>query len=193
MKNFLVYLTIMSLMARFELNYCLNVRIVNVSLNDAVTTTTTSAANELLMDEVASASRGDGSDGNLLQRRVCYFANWATYRDLNPPLYPDDIDPALCTHIHYAFAKIDPATLALMPTEEHDMNWTERSNMPLYIRLYGLKRRNMALKILLAVGGWSAKSTGFNLATRTAQNRSRFINQTIKLLREWNFDGVDLG
>lgn len=129
---------------------------------------------------------------NSLQRRVCYFANWALYRDLNPPLYPDNIDPSLCTHIHYAFAKIDPTTLALVPTEEHDMNWTEKSNMPLYIRLYGLKRRNMALKILLAVGGWSAKSLGFNLATRNAQNRSRFINQTIRLLREWNFDGVDL-
>lgn len=128
-----------------------------------------------------------------LQRRVCYFANWAPYRDLSPPLYPDDIDPALCTHIHYAFAKIDLQSLALLPTEEHDMNWTERTNMPLYIRLYGLKRRNMALKILLAVGGWSAKSDGFNLATRSHQNRSRFINQTIKLLREWNFDGVDLG
>lgn len=135
----------------------------------------------------------DGQSPPSLQRRVCYFANWAPYRDLSPPLYPDDIDPALCTHIHYAFAKIDVATLALLPTEEHDMNWTERTNMPLYIRLYGLKRRNMALKILLAVGGWSAKSDGFNLATRSQQNRSRFINQTIKLLREWNFDGVDLG
>jgi GH18 family chitinase len=141
----------------------------------------------------AALAAPTSAESNLLQRRVCYFANWAPYRELNPPLYPDDIDPSLCTHIHYAFAKIDPATLALLPTEEHDMNWTERTNMPLYIRLYGLKRRNMALKILLAVGGWSAKSDGFNLATRNAQNRSKFINQTMKLLREWNFDGVDLG
>ena len=72
------------------------------------------------------------------------------------------------------------------------MNWTEKSNMPLYIRLYSLKRKNPALKILLAVGGWSAKSTGFNLATRNAQNRSKFINQTISFLRVWNFDGIDL-
>jgi hypothetical protein len=93
------------------------------------------------------------SSNKIMQRRVCYYANWAPYRDLTPALYPDNIDPALCTHIHYAFAKVDPKTLALMPTEEHDMNWTEKSNMPLYIRLYGLKRRNSALKILLAVGG----------------------------------------
>jgi hypothetical protein len=93
------------------------------------------------------------SANKLMQRRVCYYANWAPYRDLTPALYPDNIDPTLCTHIHYAFAKVDPKTLALVPTEEHDMNWTEKSNMPLYIRLYGLKRRNSALKILLAVGG----------------------------------------
>lgn len=144
-------------------------------------------------NEIFGGDDDDDESKPTLQRRVCYFANWAPYRDLSPPLYPDDIDPALCTHIHYAFAKIDLSTLALVPTEEHDMNWTERTNMPLYIRLYGLKRRNMALKILLAVGGWSAKSDGFNYATRSHQNRSRFINQTIKLLREWNFDGVDLG
>lgn len=144
-------------------------------------------------DEETMMEEDEESMSSTLQRRVCYFANWAPYRELSPPLYPDDIDPTLCTHIHYAFAKIDVQTLALLPTEEHDMNWTERTNMPLYIRLYGLKRRNMALKILLAVGGWSAKSDGFNLASRNHHNRSRFINQTIKVLREWNFDGVDLG
>lgn len=127
-----------------------------------------------------------------LQRRICYFANWAPYRELDPPLYPDNIDPDICTHIHYAFAKIDPKTLDLVPTEEHDMNWTEKTKMPLFIRLYSLKRRNPSLKILLAVGGWSAKSEGFNMATRSSLNRSKFINNTIKLLREWNFDGIDL-
>jgi chitinase len=126
-------------------------------------------------------------------RRVCYYANWAPYRKIDPILYPDNIDPNICTHIHYAFAKINPDTLELLSTEEHDMNWTEKSHIPLYIRLYGLKRRNPQLKTLLAVGGWSAKSVGFNEATRNYTKRLKFINQTIKILREWNFDGIDLG
>jgi len=105
----------------------------------------------------SSHSTSTVSANKIMQRRVCYYANWAPYRDLTPALYPDNIDPTLCTHIHYAFAKVDPKTLALVPTEEHDMNWTEKSNMPLYIRLYGLKRRNSALKILLAVGGYFIK------------------------------------
>ena len=46
-----------------------------------------------------------------------------------PTLYPDHIDPLLCTHIHYAFADINPLTLAITPTEEHDIHWTERLGM----------------------------------------------------------------
>lgn len=136
----------------------------------------------------SNASNGEFS----LQRRVCYFSNWSPYRDINPILYPDAIDSSLCTHIHYAFAKIDPFNLTLVPTEDHDMNWTDRSKMPLFIRLYGLKRRNMAIKIVLGVGGWTARSLGYNEATRNSTNRNKFITQAIKFLREWNFDGIDL-
>jgi hypothetical protein len=51
------------------------------------------------------------------------------YREAMPTLYPDHIDPLLCTHIHYAFADINPLTLAIIPTEEHDIHWTERLGM----------------------------------------------------------------
>jgi hypothetical protein len=127
-----------------------------------------------------------------LKRRICYYSNWGVYRELNPPLYPDQIDPALCTHIHFAFARIDPKNLTVVATEEHDNNWTAKINMPLYIRLYGLKRRNPNLRIILAIGGWSAGSEAFNQVTRTQDNRAKLINDTINYLREWNFDGVDL-
>lgn len=108
--------------------------------------------NETYLNEASTTSSSFGQAASL-RRRVCYFANWAPYREVQPPLYPDQIEPDLCTHIHYAFAKIDPISLNLVATEEHDMKWTEKSKMPLYIRLYSLKRRNPALKILLAVGG----------------------------------------
>lgn len=62
-------------------------------------------------------------------RIVCYYTNWSLYREAMPTLYPDHIDPLLCTHIHYAFADINPLTLAITPTEEHDIHWTERLGM----------------------------------------------------------------
>ncbi|CAF3388476.1 unnamed protein product [Rotaria sp. Silwood1] len=125
-------------------------------------------------------------------RVVCYYTNWSLYREAMPTLYPDHIDPLLCTHIHYAFADINPLTLAITPTEEHDIHWTDRLGMPLYLRMYGLKRRNPSLKIILSVGGWSARSKGFNAVLRSDNNRAKFINQTIAFLQEWQFDGLDL-
>jgi GH18 family chitinase len=62
-------------------------------------------------------------------RIVCYYTNWSLYREAMPTLYPDHIDPLLCTHIHYAFADINPLTLSITPTEEHDVHWTDRLGM----------------------------------------------------------------
>ena len=116
--------------------------------------TTTPITSTTTSESTTTTTSTQQQNSNLpLRRRICYYANWAPYRGLTPPLYPDQIDPSLCTHIHFAFARIDPKNFSILPTEEHDINWTAHSNMPLYIRLYGLKRRNNNLKILLAIGG----------------------------------------
>lgn len=39
---------------------------------------------------------------------VCYFTNWAWYRQGVGKYRPEDVDPALCTHINYGFAVLDP-------------------------------------------------------------------------------------
>lgn len=38
---------------------------------------------------------------------VCYFTNWAKDRPAPMDFTVDDIDPFLCTHIIYAFARVD--------------------------------------------------------------------------------------
>ena len=59
-------------------------------------------------------------------RIVCYYANWSLYRYRDVPiLRPDDIDASLCTHIHVAFAVINPSTLKIEPSEKHDTLHTD--------------------------------------------------------------------
>ena len=38
---------------------------------------------------------------------VCYYTNWAQYRNEPAKYFPENIDPFLCTHIIFAFAKIN--------------------------------------------------------------------------------------
>jgi len=39
--------------------------------------------------------------------RVCYYSNWSQYRPPGAAFGPEDIDPTLCSHIVYAFGKLD--------------------------------------------------------------------------------------
>lgn len=56
-------------------------------------------------------------------RRVCVYPNWSILRESNmAKIYPEDIDPNLCTHIHYAYANIDVRTLQLSPSQYQDFN-----------------------------------------------------------------------
>ena len=51
---------------------------------------------------------------------VCYYENWSQYRDGVQKMMPSDIDPSLCTHVLYAFAKITDGVLA--PIEWNDFS-----------------------------------------------------------------------
>lgn len=52
--------------------------------------------------------------------RVCYFTNWAQYREGDARYTVEDIDANLCTHIVYSFAKINKAERSLQFTEWND-------------------------------------------------------------------------
>ena len=55
---------------------------------------------------------------------VCYFTNWAWYRQGEGKYLPEDIDVDLCTHIVYGFAVLNNNNLLIKP---HD-TWADFDN-----------------------------------------------------------------
>ncbi|CAC5380151.1 E3.2.1.14 [Mytilus coruscus] len=120
--------------------------------------------------------------------RVCYYTNWSQYRKGIARFVPEDIDVKLCTHLIYAFAKLDGYKLAAVEWNDDTTPWSKG----MYERFNNLKLSNPSLKTLLAVGGWNFGSKPFSDMASQPSRRSIFINSTIEFLRKRNFDGLDV-
>lgn len=140
------------------------------------------------MNFMASIGQVPQAAGDKGAKVVCYYTNWSQYRPPGGKFMPEDIDVTLCTHIVYAFAKLDDGVLA--PTEWNDETTPWSKGM--YERVTDLKKTKTTLKVLLAVGGWNMGSADFTKMVSTAQARSRFIEHAIGFLRKRHFDGLDL-
>ena len=82
----------------------------------------------------------------------CYFASWSHGRKTST-FDIEDIDPYLCTHLTYAFAKLDKKTFLITPQNpEYDLD--HGGVVGAYRRFTNLKLTNPSLKTILSLGGW---------------------------------------
>ena len=63
---------------------------------------------------------------------------------------PANVDPNLCTHIIYSFAKLEPSNYAINVTEWNDITIGGKGRIE---EIMDLKLRNPNLKILLGLAG----------------------------------------
>ena len=56
-------------------------------------------------------------------KRVCYYTNWAQYRHGKGKFVPENIDGSLCTHIIYAYAKLQRYSLAPFEWNDESTRW----------------------------------------------------------------------
>lgn len=120
---------------------------------------------------------------------VCYYTNWSQYRRRPTNFAPENVDPFLCTHIIYAFAKLNSNS------ELESFEWNDVStdwSVGMYDRMMNLKKVNKNLKILLAVGGWNLGSGPFSQMAHDDEKRKNFIKTSIEFLLRNRFDGLDL-
>ena len=128
-----------------------------------------------------------GQQAASTKRLVCYYTSWARYRNPLAPFTPQNINPHLCTHLHYAIAntnseqKVGPA--------DPSSDFTKKG----YEQIVALKKVNPALKVLIMLGGSnSPQQMSFEEIVTDDAKMERFVTEVIKYVRRHNFDGVDI-
>lgn len=138
-------------------------------------------------------------------RIVCYFPNWGYHRTggivtslnwsfLNVAItgdgryVVDDVDPSLCTHVIYAFAKLDGTSYTIQPNDE-----TVDIDSGFYQKFVELKFKNPKLVTMIAIGGFDDSNDGdkYSRLVRNSNNIRTFVNSVTVFLEEHKFDGLD--
>ena len=126
---------------------------------------------------------------NTDKKVICYFSNWAGLRSGEGRFIPENIDARLCSHVVYAFAKLDEDSLSMTPSgPKSDLD------DKYYKRVRDVVRStNQQAPVLLSLGGWSDSSGDkYSRLVNNHNARDNFVKKTVKFLELHNFDGLVL-
>ncbi|KAL5005774.1 hypothetical protein ScPMuIL_016932 [Solemya velum] len=144
----------------------------------------------LILSSVLSLQGALGSGREL--KRVCYFTNWSNkVQVVEARFHIKDINPALCTHLIFAFARINTDSFRLNPTEVDDDNGSLTNKAGRYFDFTDLKKKNPKLVTLLSVGGASL-SDAFIAVVSSPTLIRLFATNCVVYLRDRKFDGLDI-
>ena len=88
-------------------------------------------------------------------------------------------DPALLTHLNYAFALIN--------NDFETLNIQKESRLKLMV---ALKKQNPNLKVLLSIGGWGAGN--FSEMAADGKHRKTFARNCLNAVTKYGLDGIDI-
>ena len=88
-------------------------------------------------------------------------------------------DPALLTHLNYAFALIN--------NDYETLNIQKESRLKLMV---ALKKQNPKLKVLLSIGGWGAGN--FSEMAADGKHRKTFARNCLNAVTKYGLDGIDI-
>ena len=118
----------------------------------------------------------------VLLQVVCYFSNWAGLRSGDGQYLPEHLDARLCSHVVYAFAKLDEESLVLRPSGP-------KSDLEAgYYQRVVDRARQQGARVLLSVGGW-ADSAGdkYSRLVKDPAARKKFVASSVAFLKQHGF------
>ena len=147
----------------------------------------------------APATAGAATPVNTGPKRIVgYYTNWVQYHKGDCKFTAADVNPALLTHLNFAFAKVDPGPggkakpkFGLAAYDEKDLGPSGQ-----YAQVNALKKKSPGLKTSLSIGGWSHNEGDmawlFTTMAEKPETRGDFIKSTIAFVRNNGFDGIDI-
>lgn len=116
---------------------------------------------------------------------ICTFPDWAGYRPGAGKFVPTDIEASLCTHIVYAFAKLNEAT----NTIEIADNWADIGEH-FYQQVVALTTKDR--KVLLSIGGYNdSQGSKYSVMIADSKTRKAFVKSVVAFLTLYGFDGLN--
>ena len=114
---------------------------------------------------------------------VCYYGSWSTFRWGNGKFDVENIDPFVCSHLIYTFAGLgsNGTIISLDPYNDLYDEWGKGA----FERFTGLKKRNPALKTLIAIGGWNEGSLKYSQVRSSVQLISQVNDFSNVLIIRW--------
>ena len=127
--------------------------------------------------------------GKQEKKVICYFSNWASLRSGDGKFLPENINASLCSHVVYAFSKLDSESLSMVPSGPRtDLDQRFYQRVTDFV-----KNNNPDAKVLLSLGGWS-DSSGDKYSRLVNDNKAMdvFVKKAANFIKLHNFDGLVL-
>jgi chitinase len=103
-----------------------------------------------------------------------YYPRWENFN-------PETLPLGKLTHIIFSFTEVIG----------NEMKFRHDSSGLMLKMLVDQKKKHPQLKVMVACGGWGG-SGGFSEMDRSAETRGKFVESTVRFIRDYKLDGLDI-